>query len=106
MAQSNDITGMEPHVLMASLSYLGILVLIPLFAGASKNAFVKFHAKQGLVILVIEILAIIAANWVSSLGGFVFVLMLIASLAGLFRCLHGEKWVIPGVGALAELFNL
>ncbi len=101
-----NITGMKPHILMASLSYMGILVLIPIFAGATGHPFVKFHVKQGLVILVGEILAIIITFWLSYVGGLLFLLMLIASIAGLLRSTQEQKWYIPGIGAVAELFDL
>lgn len=40
---------------MAVLSYLGILVLIPIFA-AKDSKFARFHANQGLVLLLIEVI--------------------------------------------------
>lgn len=104
--QESDITGIKPQVLNAVLSYVGILVLLPIVSGATQNPFVKFHAKQGLVILGLEILAIIASYWVSYIGGVVFVLMLLASLAGIFSALREDRWYIPGIGNLADLFTL
>lgn len=38
---------------MAILAYLGILVLIPIFA-AKNSAFAKFHANQGLILCIGE----------------------------------------------------
>lgn len=104
--QESDITGIKPQVLNAVLSYVGILVLLPIISGATQSSFVKFHAKQGLVILGLEILAIIASYWVSYIGGVVFILMLLASLAGIFSALREDKWYIPGIGNLADLFTL
>ncbi len=104
--QKNDITGIKPQVLNAALSYMGILVLLPIFSGATNNLFVKFHAKQGLVILVGEALALVASYWVSYIGGIFFLVMLLASLGGLFSALHEDKWYIPGIGHIADLFTL
>lgn len=106
MADENDITGMKPHILHAALSYMGILVLLPVFSGATKHPFVNFHAKQGLVLLALEVLAILATYWVSYVGGVVFLLTLLASIAGLFSALHEDTWYIPGVGNIADLFTL
>lgn len=39
---------------MALLSYIGILVLIPYF-GNQKSKYVKFHAKQGMNLFIIEL---------------------------------------------------
>ncbi len=106
MPNNNDLTGLEPDALMASLSYIGVFVLIPIVSSATKNPFIKFHAKQGLVILVGEIVAIIASGWVPSVGGLLFALMLIASIFGLFTSLHREKRYIPVIGTIADLFNI
>lgn len=106
MPENNDLTGLDSNLLMASMSYIGVLVLIPIFSGATKNPFITFHVKQGLVILVGEIIAIIASIWAPSLGGLLFVLMLVASIVGLFTCLHGEKRYIPGIGTIADLFSI
>ena len=39
---------------MAILAYIGILVLIPIFA-AKESKFARFHANQGLVLLIIMV---------------------------------------------------
>src|SRR3989344_9438521 len=106
MPDNNDLTGLDSNLLMASMSYIGVLVLIPIFSGATKNPFIAFHAKQGLVILLGEIIAIVASSWMPSLGGLLFVLMLVASIVGLFTSLHGEKRYIPGIGTIADLFSI
>ena len=46
-----DING---NKLMAVLSYFGLLVLIPIFA-APKSKYARFHANQGLVLAIVEI---------------------------------------------------
>ena len=38
---------------MGILAYLGILVLVPIFA-AKESPFARFHANQGLVLLIAE----------------------------------------------------
>ncbi len=42
----------EEGKVMAVLAYLGILWLVPLFAG--KTAYLRFHANQGLVLFIAE----------------------------------------------------
>ena len=39
---------------MAILSYLGLLVLIPLF-GAKNSKFARYHTNQGLILLLVEV---------------------------------------------------
>ncbi|HHX71923.1 MAG TPA: zinc-ribbon domain-containing protein [Clostridiales bacterium] len=49
-----DPTDIAQNKGMAVLSYLGILVLIPWFA-AEKSKFARFHAKQGITLLLLDI---------------------------------------------------
>ena len=51
---------------MSILAYLGILCLIPYFA-EKNNKFVVFHAKEGLNLLIIEIIASVAIGIISSI---------------------------------------
>lgn len=104
--EQNDITGIESRALMAALSYIGVLVLIPIITRAVRDPFIQFHAKQGLVIFVGEILAIIAAVWIPLIGGGLFLLMLAAAVAGLFRALGKDMWEIPGIATIAKSFSL
>lgn len=104
--QQPDVTGMKPDVLMGTFAYIGLLVLVPIFSGATASPFVKFHAKQGLVLFVGEILAVVLTFWSSYAGGFLFLILLVASIAGLVRCLQEQQWVIPGVGVLASKFDI
>jgi uncharacterized membrane protein len=104
--QRDEITGIKPYVLNAALSYVGILVLLPLMSGAAQHPFVTFHAKQGLVIFAGEILAILLSYWLSYVGGLLFVVMLLASLAGILSSLREDKWYIPGISTIANLFTL
>ena len=54
--QSSQLISQNDDKLMAILSYLGFLWLIPLCTGAYKNSeFVKFHFNQGAVIILIAI---------------------------------------------------
>ena len=104
--RQNDITGIESRVPMAALSYIGVLVLIPIISGAVRDPFVQFHAKQGIVIFAGMVLAIIASIWISYVGAGLFLLMLVASVAGLFYALNKDEWEIPGISMIAGLFSL
>lgn len=101
----NDITGVDNSKLMAALSYVGFLVLVPLFMYL-KDPFVKFHAKQGVVILAGEVLAVFAVAWVPVVGNLLFIILFITSVLGLIQALQGKRWKIPGIGDLADKFNV
>jgi len=56
---------------MASLAYLWILIIIPFFTDAKDNPFVKYHLKQGLVLIIFEVVGwvvAIAIGWIPFIG--------------------------------------
>lgn len=102
---NNQITDLEDHKLLAALSYLGVLVLVPLLVGRH-HPFVFWHAKQGLIILIGEVIALIAGSWSGVAGSLLFVLMLVASVVGLLQALLGRRWQAPLIGWLAQQFKI
>jgi uncharacterized membrane protein len=88
----------------AILSYLFILCLIPVLM-KKENEFVRFHARQGLVLFIAEMAVAIIAI-VPLLGPIIYVLgMLICgllSLAGIIQVLRGIKWEMPVVYDLSQ----
>ena len=60
----------ENNVLMGVLCYLGILVLIPLLTDAKNEAFVRFHIKQGIVLLITGVVAGFVAGIIPVIGWF------------------------------------
>ena len=91
----------------AILAYLWILCLIPLIL-KKDNKFSLFHAKQGLVLfigeLVIGFIGVIPIlGWmILFLGTFLFGIL---SLAGIVQALLGNFWKMPVVGEIAEKIN-
>ena len=63
----------------AVLSYIGLLVLIPIF-GASRSPFARFHANQGVVLLIFNVAYSIAR----------------AIAMGIMRALLYHEYFIPG----------
>ena len=99
-----DQKDVEEHKVVAALSYLGILCLVPLL-GSKQSKFAQFHAKQGLVLFVIDVLVSFIARipfigWISALT------VLVASVYGVLRALAGKYWEIPYVGKYAKEINL
>lgn len=90
------------------LSYLGILVLIPLLIKKDDD-FVHFHAKQGLIMLLIWI-----AIWIITLipvigwvfGSLLYIALLLVSLIAIVKVLMGQKWEIPIVSTYADKLNV
>jgi uncharacterized membrane protein len=96
------------QIVFGILAYLGILVLIPLLVKKDDD-FVHFHAKQGLVMLIVWIAVWIVAmvpfiGWV--LGSLLWLIVAIVSLIAIVKVLMGEKWEIPVVCTYADKLNV
>ena len=95
------------------LSYIGILVLVPLLAG--KSQFARFHANQGLVLFIADIVlgavigisvgvlslipfvGIVIGSILSGvLGLAIFILMIM----GIVNAVNGEMKPLPVIGGI------
>jgi uncharacterized membrane protein len=93
----------QPNV-MAIISYIGFLCLIPIFS-KEKDEFVRFHAKQGLVLFAGEL-----AGWaVFSLlpflwyfAGILNILWLVLTILGIMNVVNKEKKELPLLGRFAD----
>lgn len=94
--------------LIAILSYLGILFLIPLLVSKDKP-FVQFHAKQGLVLFIAE-MAIGLIAWIPILGWItgpiLWLICFVLSIIGIVNVLSGKQKKIPIIGQLADKFKI
>lgn len=90
---------------MAIVAY--ILFFIPLLMDAKNDPFVKYHTRQGLLVLLVYVLSSILSYvhsfwWLSSLVGlFGLVLMII----GIINAANGKQTPLPLIGQLAENFK-
>ena len=97
----------QKNTLMGVLAYLGPLVIVS-YAMAKDDPFVKFHIKQGLVLLVIEIIAGLLA---SVMWQFFFILQLInlgtliLAIIGILNVTQGTEKELPVVGQFASKFT-
>lgn len=104
--------------IMAILSYLGPLCLVPLLTG-EKDEFVKFHVRQGMVLFIAEaaiwlifyfVLSATTVGW-STWGFYSMLAMLqnllylgigILSVVGIVNVVNGQQKELPVVGKFAE----
>ena len=94
--------------IMALISYIGFLCLIPFFT-KEKDEFVKFHAKQGLVLFAGEVITWIIVGIIPTLwflGNLVGIFWLILSIIGIMNVVKNEKKEIPIVGKFAERIKI
>jgi uncharacterized membrane protein len=91
----------------ALLAYIPFLCFIPLIK-MRDNRYALRHGKQGLVLLMIEIIAAILL--VPRISSLVWQLVLVACLAGaivgVFQVLQGRWFKIPLVGDIAEKLRI
>ena len=109
-APEGDQGDIEKNKVMAVLSYIGILCLIPLLA-AKESKFAQFHAKQGLVLFLAEVLlsilyAIPVLNVVMVfVGWIIYILLVVLAIMGIVNALQGKYWKMPVLGGMAEKFK-
>lgn len=98
-------TGVSENMLFAALSYVGVLVLIPLLLRRD-DPYVSFHAKQGLVMLIGFAIALLAARWAPVVGNVLFLILLLVDVVALVQALLGRWWKIPLLGQVADMFRI
>ncbi len=89
---------------IAVLSYVWILCLVPLL-GKRDSEFAQFHAKQGLVLFVIEIVASLFI-WFPIFGQLLMLILLVVAVMGIIKTLNGEWWEIPVIHDLSKKIKL
>lgn len=94
---------------MAVLCYFGILVLIPLLTDAKNEAFVKFHIKQGLVLLIAYVIigavsAIPFLGWI--VGGIAWIVLLVLFIMGIINAAGGKEVPLPIIGQFGDKINI
>lgn len=107
----------QQNKVMAVLAYLGILVLVPIFAAPSSK-FARYHANQGLVLIILEVVYAIVNTVISSifyfisfmLGSIVSLLFGIAGLVlfvfcilGIVNAANGKAKELPIIGKIRIL---
>lgn len=87
---------------MAILAYFGILVLIPLFA-AKESKFARFHANQGLILLIFSVVIFIAGSFIPGISAIIWLLnvaVAILAIIGIVHAAKGEAQELPLVGKI------
>ena len=98
----------HPNTGMAMIAYLGILVIIPLLTEAKNDPFVKFHIKQGLVLLICFIFAsflsvIPVIGWL--FGSVLWLACLVLVVVGMMNASASKEVELPVIGQFAKNFH-
>ncbi len=93
--------------LMGVLAYLGILVLVPLFA-AKESKFARFHTNQGLVLEIVQFLATVLIGILGRLPVVGLIVSILASILkigffalsvnGIINVVNGKAKELPIIG--------
>lgn len=90
---------------MAILAY--IIFFIPLLTEAKDSPYVKFHVKQGLMVLLSSIAVSVIGSIIPFLGWFLILpigslIVLVIWVMGIINALNGEEKQVPLVGKYAD----
>jgi uncharacterized membrane protein len=94
----------EKNKLNAVLSYLGILIIVPLLSeDAKKSEYAKFHLNQGLVLLIASVA--LSMVWVVPILGWIVgffgsIVLFVIWLMGLISAIQGEMKKVPLLGEI------
>lgn len=94
----------DENKVIAAIGYIWILCLVPLFLKRN-SSFAQFHAKQGLVLFIAEIVGMLL-YWIPLVGQILFVILIILSVIGIVKALGGQEWELPILGRYAKKINL
>lgn len=99
-----DPEDIKKNKIYAVLAYLGVLVLIPVFF-AKESKFARFHANQGLVLFLIEIIAIpvlgiIFKGWILKI---ISAICLVFAVMGIIYAVQGKAKELPLIGNIKLL---
>ena len=115
-AETSPLTHKEAGVvtdnttLMSILAYVGILVVVP-FLMAKENPVVKFHIRQGLVLVTIEMVVFVGSEimWghlLAPLFALINLATFILSIVGIVNVLQKKEVELPFVGTYAKHFTI
>jgi uncharacterized membrane protein len=96
-----DSKDIESNKVLAALGYVGIICFVPLFL--KKNSpFAQFHAKQGLILFIIEIV-----GWIIPVIGWILmVVAIVYAVLGILAALNGRYWKMPILSKFVGKLNL
>ena len=91
----------------AIFSYIPFLCFIPLLSN-SNNRFARNHGKQGLLLLMIEVIALVfLIDFFSHIFWLVVLFFcLIFAIVGILKVLFGKYWKIPYIGNIFEKYEI
>lgn len=105
MEQQEKTTDLKKENIISALCYFpGVFIIGPLLKPDS--TFCMHHAKQGLVLSIAFLFIIIFSILAPLLIGLIFLLYFALSVIAAYRAYRSEKWSIPIVQSISNLFKI
>jgi uncharacterized membrane protein len=103
---SFDAKDVENNKVIALLSYLGVLSLVPLLA-KKDSKFCQEHGKQGFVLFLAEIACVVVrmVPVIGILGALGSLVCFVVAVIGIINVLQGKFWEIPVIGSYRKQVN-
>ncbi len=102
------VSSQSNSTIMAVLAYLGILIIVPFVTEAKNDPFVKFHLKQGLVLIISEVIGLFIGI-IPILGWIIAPLLalfnIIMVILGIINAATGKQKQLPIIGSIGNGFN-
>jgi uncharacterized membrane protein len=108
MPKKNSSNMSQEKLWLSAVAYIWILFIVPLLLKRD-DEFVQHHAKQGLVLFVLEVLVVIFGG-LPVLGWFLILplgslLCVILAVLGIIHALQGDMWAMPFLSKFAKKIN-
>ncbi|MGN1402858.1 MAG: DUF4870 domain-containing protein [Ruminococcus sp.] len=107
-----DTQDIQDNKIWAALSYVGILFILPLLVNGGNSRYGKFHANQGFILFLADIVCGIAGailGMIPVIGGILSALLSLAILAlviiGIINAANGKAKELPLIGGLLHVFD-
>lgn len=102
--QSSTNNDIQDNKLLAAISYIGILFLIPLLV-ANNSQYARYHANQGLVLFIISVIGTTVLSFIPILGWLLLIpfglFTLICVVIGIAHALQGVYKGLPIMGGIS-----
>lgn len=106
--EPNSSFTLNEQTVMAALSYLGLLILIPFFV-KKEDPFVRYHLKQGVVLLVPELIVYVASGlmyFLWPIWNIIWLVFLGFTIVGIINALTKKEKALPFIGQYASKVNI
>lgn len=90
----------KQNKLLAAASYLGILCILP-YIFCPEDRFARFHAKQGMVLLLFDVLTSVLGG-LTGIGWLLSLFSIFCVFKGFFGALGGRMEALPLIGRFAN----